>query len=61
MRILYVRDNKDKGLVKVEWIPTDSNEADMGTKNSGQAGFDKHSQRFVGCDEYHNHSQSKGG
>ena len=61
VRILHVRDHKDKGLVKVEWIPTDSNEADMGTKNSGQSNFDKHSQRFVGKDKYHSHPQSKGG
>ena len=60
VRILHVRDHKDKG-VKVEWIPTDSNEADMGTKHSGQSGFDKHSQRFVERDEYHSHPQSNGG
>ena len=60
-RILRVREHKDNGVIKVEWIRTESNDADIGTKNSGRAGFDKYFKRYVGCDEYHSPPQSKGG
>ena len=52
VRILHVRDFKDKGFIIVKWTPTESNEADIGTKNTSYATFTKHLPRFVGNDEY---------
>ena len=36
VRILHVRDYKDEGIIKVNWIPTETNEADISTKNSSR-------------------------
>ena len=52
VRILHVRDFKDKGYIIVKWTPTDSNEADIGTKNTSYVTFTKHLPRYVGNDEY---------
>ena len=59
IRILHVRDHKDKGLIKVEWIPTASNEADVSTKNTMQSDYDKHIKCYVGKDKYNRHPQSR--
>ena len=53
VRILHVRDHKEKGIIAVEWIPTHENESDMCTKNNCKTVYNKHSQCFVGRDEYH--------
>ena len=53
VRILHVRDHKEKGIIAVEWIPTTENESDMCTKNNCKSLYNKHSQCFVGRDEYH--------
>ena len=52
VRILHVRDYKDKGIIAVDWIPTDKKESDMCTKNTKPL-FNMHSKHFVGEDKYH--------
>ena len=42
IRMYYARDLKDKGIIKVVWVPTDENEADIFTKNTGKNTFLKH-------------------
>ena len=59
VRILHVRDHKDKGLIKVEWIPTATNEADVSTKNTMQADYNKHIKCYVGRDKYNRHPLSR--
>ena len=41
-----------KGVIEVKWIPTDENEADLNTKNTTGAIFERHHPRCVGTDEY---------
>ena len=53
VRILHVRDNKEKGIISVEWIPTNEIESGMCTKNNCKSPYNKHSQSFVGNDQYH--------
>ena len=52
VRILHVRDLKEKEVIKVEWIPTEENESDMNTKNTGSTLYNKHVKHYVGNDEY---------
>ena len=52
VRILHVRDYKDKGIIEVRWIPTEEKEADVNTKNTTGAIFERHIPRYVGTDEY---------
>ena len=47
VRILHVRDFKDKGIILVKWIPTEENEADINTKNTTNAVFIRHAPRYV--------------
>ena len=47
VRILHMRDLKEKEIVLVKWIPTDENESDVNTKNTGSKVYNKHIQRFV--------------
>ena len=48
VRILHVRDYKDKGIIKVKWIPTEVNEADISTKNSSRVIYEKHAPKYIG-------------
>ena len=48
----FLRDLKEQGLLKVEWIPTAENESDLFTKNLGGPEFNKHAKAFVGEDDY---------
>ena len=52
VRILHVRDLKEKEVIKVEWIPTGENESDINTKNTGTTLYNKHVKHYVGNDEY---------
>ena len=47
VRILHVRDFKEKGIILVKWIPTEKNEADINTKNTTNAIFTRHAPRSV--------------
>ena len=48
VRILHVRDYKDKGVIRVKWIPTETNEADISTKNSSRVVYEKHAPKYIG-------------
>ena len=48
VRILHVRDYKDKGIIRVKWIPTELNEADISTKNSSRVVYEKHAPKYIG-------------
>ena len=50
----FLREMKEEGIIKLEWIPTDTNETDIFTKNCDGATFDRHTQAYCGKDEYNN-------
>ena len=52
IRTFFVRDLKDEGVIEVKWIPTDSNESDVCTKNTKETVYLEHIKHFVGNDEY---------
>jgi hypothetical protein len=52
VRIMFVRELKEEGIVKVIWIPTAENESDIFTKNTDAKTFNKHIKTFCGTDEY---------
>ena len=52
VRKAFLRELKEQGLLSINWILTDSNEADLYTKNLNGATFVKHCSVFTGMDEY---------
>ena len=42
VRQYFLRDLKEQGLVKIEWIPTEEMSSDLFAKNLGGPLFDKH-------------------
>ena len=54
IRMFFVRDLKDEGIIEVRWIPTEDNESDICTKNAKEAAFIRHIKQFVGSDDYLN-------
>ena len=47
VKLMYARELKDAGVIKVMWIPTESNEADILTKNMEARTFNRHSGKFM--------------
>ena len=47
VKLMYVRELRDDGVIKVLWIPTESNEADILTKNTDARTFNRHSGKFM--------------
>ena len=47
VRIAFVRELKEAGIIKVEWISTQDNEADIFTKNVDSVTFEKHVGRLT--------------
>ena len=47
VKLMYARELKDAGIIKVMWIPTESNEADILTKNTNARTFNRHSGTFM--------------
>ena len=43
---------KDEGLLVINHVPGDENDADIFKKNTAAQVFDKHVPKFVGKDEY---------
>ena len=39
---MYLRELKEKGMIRVYWHPTDDNEADIYTKNVDNQTFKRH-------------------
>jgi hypothetical protein len=51
-RNFYLRELKDEGLLRIEHVPGEDNDADIFTKNTPYAIFNKHVRRYVGEDDY---------
>ena len=47
VRIMYLRELKEKKILKVVWQPTSENEADIFTKNVDSKTFEKHVRTMV--------------
>jgi len=47
VRLMYARELKEAGIIKVRWIPTEDNEADILTKNTDSVTFIRHSGKFM--------------
>ena len=41
-RIMYLRELKENGIIRVQWIPTENNKSDIFTKNCDLSTFRKH-------------------
>lgn len=52
VRNFYLRELKDEGLLKIKHVPGEDNDADIFTKNTTYAVFNKHVRQFAGEDEY---------
>ena len=50
VRQCFLQELKEDGIIRVEWISTKENEADLFTKNLGGPTFEKHARKFVGDD-----------
>lgn len=48
----FLRELKEQGTIKVQWIPGDKNDADLFTKNLEGPKYEKFAQVYVGEDEY---------
>ena len=49
----FLRDMKEQGLIRVEWLPTAENDSDLFTKNLGGPEFNKHTESYCGDDDYY--------
>ena len=49
---VFLRELKEDGILVVEWIPTDTNDSDLFTKNLDGPLFKKFAKVYVGDDEY---------
>ena len=52
VRMHFLRELKDQGLLSIEFVPGVDNETDILTKNTPPAIYNKHIVKFVGKDEY---------
>ena len=52
VRMNFLRELKEDGVILTEWIAGESNPSDLFTKNLQGPDFDKHSTKFVGSDDY---------
>jgi len=52
VRQSFLRELEEEEVIKVVWIPTDGNSADLFTKNLSGPTFDKHTAIYCGHDEY---------
>ena len=48
VRINFMRELKESGIIEVDWVPTEQNCADMFTKNLPGKAFTRHAQLFCG-------------
>ena len=53
VRLNYLRELKEQGIMVFQWISGDSNDADMHTKNVPGPLLEKHSRVYFGEDEYY--------
>ena len=47
VRVVYARELKDAGIVKVRWFPIEEHKADILTKNIDSKTFNRHSNKFM--------------
>ena len=47
-RLAFLRELKESKILRVEWIPTETNESDIFTKNADVKTFDKHASKLCG-------------
>ena len=52
IRLNFVRELKENGVICVKWVPTEKTTADMHTKNLPAKAFEKHAPEHCGHDEY---------
>ena len=52
VRNFYLRELKDEGILRIQHVSGEENDADIFTKNTTYAIFNKHVRQFVGEDEY---------
>jgi hypothetical protein len=52
VRMHFLRELKEEGVIVCDWVSGDDNSADLFTKNLPGKAFDKHTRTFVGHDEY---------
>ena len=52
VKIMYLRELKEKGIIRVYWHPTTENESDIYTKNLDIKSFIKHKNTLMGNKEY---------
>ena len=52
VRTFFIRELKEQGILTIKWIPSQENEADIHTKNTGEMVFMEHLPKYVGFDEY---------
>jgi hypothetical protein len=52
VRMNFLRELKEEGLIVTDWISGKSNSSDLFTKNLAGPAFEKHSTQFVGMDQY---------
>ena len=50
-RIMFLRELKESGVLRIEWTPTNDNESDIYTKNVEKQTFIKHATNI--CEEDH--------
>lgn len=53
VKLNFLRDLKEEGILKVIWIAGTKNEADLFTKNLSGPEFNKHGRAYYGEDEYY--------
>lgn len=51
VRYYFLRELKEEGVIKVVWIPSEDNTADLMTKNLNRAAFKKHVGSLRGSDD----------
>ena len=47
VKLMYARELKEAGIIKVRWIPIEDNEADILIKNTDSLTFNRHSGKFM--------------
>ena len=57
VKLNFLRDLKEEGLIKVIWIAGTDNNADLFTKNLAGPAFNKHGSVYYGKDEYYTWEQ----
>ena len=51
VRFAWIRELREEGVIDIDWIRTNDNEADLCTKNLNVDGFKKHTACFCGVEE----------